>query len=164
MAYAGAASLCAQAVLRGGGGMVTVAVPESIYNRFPPDELIVVPVPETEAGTFGEGSLEKLRGLLAGKDVLALGPGLGRSRQVFRVVQALLSSWEGPAVIDADGLAALSGEFLNSVPESKRRQWVITPHPGEMARLTGSDPARVNGDRVGTAAPVCPKGGGWLWF
>lgn len=159
VAYAGAASLCAQAVLRGGGGMVTVAVPESIYNRFPPDELIVVPVPETEAGTFGEGSLEKLRGLLAGKDVLALGPGLGRSRQVFRVVQALLSSWEGPAVIDADGLAALSGEFLNSVPESKRRQWVITPHPGEMARLTGSDPARVNGDRVGTAARFAQKWG-----
>jgi len=157
--YAGAAALCGRAVLRGGGGLVTVAVPEGVYNRFSPDELIVVPVPEAEGGTLGEGSLEKLRGLLAGKDVLAIGPGLGRSSQVVKVVQTLLSSWDGPAVIDADGLAALSPEFLSSVPPAKRRQWVITPHPGEMARLAASDPASVNADRVGIAAQCAEQWG-----
>lgn len=151
LGYAGAAWLCGQAVLRGGGGMVTVAVPEGIYNRFAPDELIVVPVPEAEGGTVGEGSLEKLQGLLQGKDVLAIGPGLGRSRQVTKVVQTLLASWDGPAVIDADGLAALGSDFLRSVPPEQRRRWVLTPHPGEMARLTASDPAAVNRDRVGSA-------------
>lgn len=157
--YAGAASLCAQAVLRGGGGMVTAAVPESIYNRFPPDEVIVVPVPEAEGGTLGEGSLEKLQGLLAGKDVLAIGPGLGRSRQVIKVVQTLLRTWDGPAVIDADGLIALSTEFLRSVPASKRQRWVITPHPGEMGRLNASDAAAVNGDRVGAASSYAQQWG-----
>lgn len=157
--YAGAAALCGQAVLRGGGGMVTVAVPEGIYSRFSPDELIVVPVPETEAGTLGEGSLEKLHGLLKGKDVLAIGPGLGRSRQVVKVVQSLLSSWEGPTVIDADGLSALSTDFMRSVPLDKRRRWVITPHPGEMARLTASDPASVNADRVGAASGFAQQWG-----
>ncbi|MDI9459635.1 MAG: NAD(P)H-hydrate dehydratase [Bacillota bacterium] len=152
LTYAGAASLCAQAVLRGGGGMVTAAVPEGIYNRFPPDEVIVVPVSAAEGGTLGEGSLEKLRSLTEGKDVLAIGPGLGRGRQVVKVVQDLLSSWNGPAVIDADGLAALSLDFLKSVPQSRRRKWVLTPHPGEMARLLSSDAATVNADRVGAAS------------
>lgn len=157
--FAGAANLCAQAVLRGGGGMVTVAVPEIIYNRFPPDELMVVPLPEAEGGTLGEGSLEKLQGLLAGKDVLAIGPGLGSSRQVVKVVQTLLSLWDGPAVIDADGLGALSMEFLSNVPAAKRRRWVITPHPGEMARLMGSDAANINASRVTAATTFARQWG-----
>lgn len=157
--YAGAARLCGQAVLRGGGGVVSVAVPEGIYPRFLPDELIVVPVPQTEGGTIGPESVERMLELASGKDVLAVGPGLGSCGEVVPAVQALLRSWEGPVVIDADGLRALTPEFLQSRPVQQRGRWIITPHPGEMAQLITSDPGQVNRDRVGTALEFAKKWG-----
>lgn len=150
-AYAGAASLSAQAVLRGGAGVVTLAVPESIYDRFRPDELIVVPVPQTVQGTIGVPSLHALLELLPGKDVLAIGPGLTGLSEVIQVVQELLRKWDGPCVIDADALLALGEDFLKSVPDKKRSGWVITPHPGEMARLVDSEIPKVNAARLEVA-------------
>lgn len=151
LAYAGAASLSAQAVLRSGGGCVTLAVPEAIYDRFPPDELIVVPVASSAQGTFGRISLDKLETLTSGKDVLAIGPGLTHLTEVLQVVQELLGRWEGPCVIDADALRALTPEFLHQIPEAKRSRWIVTPHPGEMARLVASEPGAVNANRLDVA-------------
>ncbi|NLL42732.1 MAG: NAD(P)H-hydrate dehydratase [Firmicutes bacterium] len=155
--YAGAASLSGQAVLRGGGGLATLAVPHSIYDRFRPDELIVVPVGDTANGTIGVPSLQELLELLEGKDVLAIGPGLTRLPEVVQVVQEILRKWHGPCVIDADGLGALDGDFLESVSDGKRSRWIITPHPGEMARLLGSDAAQVNADRLQMADEYARK-------
>ena len=149
--YAGAASLSAQAVLRGGGGMVTLAVPEGIHSRFAPDELIVVPVSQTDAGTIGVPSLQELLELMAGRDVLAIGPGLTRSLEVIQVVQELLRKWDGPCVIDADALVALDPDFLKNIPADKRSRWILTPHPGEMARLIASDAGQVNAQRLRVA-------------
>ncbi len=146
--YAGAASLSSQAVLRGGGGLVTLAVPEGIYARFRPDERIVVSVPQTNQGTIGVPSLTDLIELLPGKDVLAIGPGLTRLPEVIQVVQELLRKWDGPCVIDADALAALDVDFLQSVSDDKRGGWIITPHPGEMAHLMNSDVTKVNAARL----------------
>lgn len=157
--YAGAASLCGQAVLRGGGGRVTVAVPKGIYDRFRPDELIVMPVSQVEGGTIGQVSLEELQELTQGKDVLALGPGLTRHPQALKVVQELLKGWNGPAVIDADALWALTPEFLTTVSEAKRRQWILTPHPGEMAFLVASEPQKVDANRLEVAGEFAKKWG-----
>ena len=157
VSYAGAAYLCSQAVLRGGGGLTTVAVPEGIYERFPPDELIVVPVAQTESGAFGHASLTKLLSLLENKDVLAIGPGLGRDGETIKTVQNILESWDKPAVIDADGLIALDQQFLEKIPQTRRKKWVITPHPGEMARLVGGDAAAANADRIGVASRFAQK-------
>lgn len=145
---AGAAALCGEAVLRGGAGLVTVAVPAGIAQRFPPDELMVVPLPETEDATLGSASLPHLEQLLLKKDVLVIGPGLSQHPEVSALVQRVLEAWEGPAVIDADGLRVLTEEFLASMPPKKRRQWVLTPHPGEMGRLVGVFPSLVNENRL----------------
>lgn len=150
-AYAGAASLSGQAVLRGGGGVVTLAVPCGIYDRFEPDERIVVPVSQTDEGTIGVPSLQELLELMEGKDVLAIGPGLTRRPEIIQVVQELLRKWDAPCVIDADALMALDTAFLKSVPEDKRGQWILTPHPGEMARLVGNETAKVNAERIEVA-------------
>ncbi|NLJ81461.1 MAG: NAD(P)H-hydrate dehydratase [Firmicutes bacterium] len=146
---AGAAALCGQAVLRGGAGLVTVAVPRSAARRFPPDELMVIPLPETEQGVLSSQSKPYLQELLEKKDVLVLGPGLSRQGEVISVGQEVLRSWQGPAVIDADGLGALTGEFLNSVSFQQRKKWVLTPHPGEMGALLGMLPFSVNENRLG---------------
>lgn len=144
---AGAAALCAKAVYRGGGGMVTLAVPASIVQRFSPDEVIVKPIPDTPEGTLGSPSIESLRELLKGKDVLAVGPGLSNRPEVKQVVEYLLRSWTGPAVIDADGLNVLADEFVMSLTPEQRRGWVLTPHPGEMGRLIDRPPQWVNAHR-----------------
>lgn len=147
LGMAGAAALCAKAVYRGGGGMTTLAVPQSIIQRFPADEVIVKPIPDTPEGTLGHPSIEALRELLKGKDVLAVGPGLSNRPEVKQVVEYLLRSWTGPAVIDADGLNVLTEEFVLSLPPEQRRGWVLTPHPGEMGRLVGESPQWVNARR-----------------
>lgn len=146
--YAGAAALSAQAVLRGGGGMVTLAVPAGISDRFRPDELILAPVDETDQGTIGVPSLQELLELLEGKDALAIGPGLTRLPEVIQVVQELLRKWHGPCVIDADALVALDEGFLKSVPKEKRSRWIVTPHPGEMARLVSKGAKAVDASRL----------------
>ncbi|NMB19797.1 MAG: NAD(P)H-hydrate dehydratase [Firmicutes bacterium] len=155
--YAGAAYLSSHAILRGGGGMVTLAVPQGIYNRFSPDEVIVTPVSQTTAGTIGVPSLQELLALMQGKDVLAIGPGLTREPEVVQVVQELLRKWDGPAVIDADALGALDAEFLQTIPEDKRSRWILTPHPGEMARLVGRQAPDVNAHRLEVAQDFSQK-------
>ena len=113
---AGAAALCGKAVLRGGGGLVTLAVPQSIASRFPPDEMIVMPILDTEEGTFGTRSIPLLQELSVGKTTLVIGPGLSQHSEVQGMVEGLLQTWSGPAVIDADGLNALSPTFLENIP------------------------------------------------
>lgn len=157
--YAGAPALCGQAYLRGGGGLAVLAVPRGIYKRFPPDELIVVPCEQTEAGGFSQGALPKLFELAQGKDVLIIGPGLGDAPEGRLVVQKLLSGWQGPCVIDADALQALSPEFLESIPPASRRRWVLTPHPGEMGRLISGTAQNVNDDRLNIAEQFAKKWG-----
>lgn len=146
---AGSAYLTAQAMLRSGSGLVTLAVPESIAGWYPPGELLVVPVPETAEGTFGEVSLRKLRALLERKQVLVMGPGMSRGEEVTLVVKTLLERWQGPAVLDADAINCLQRQetWLETIPSQQRAQWVLTPHPGEMARLTGQDIPTINHQR-----------------
>lgn len=157
--YVGAPALCGHAVLRGGGGMVTVAVPKGIASRFRPDELIVVPLAENQEGYLGEDSLPQLQELLQNKDVLVVGPGLGNHPDAVGTVLELLKFWTGPTVIDADALRALTADFLDSLPFVQRQQWIITPHPGEMARLVHSDASQINANRLGVAHDFAKKWG-----
>lgn len=131
--------------------MVTLAVPQSIVDRFPPNEVILKPIPDTPEGTLGSPSIDALRELVAGQDVLAIGPGLSSRPEVKLVVEYLLQNWHGPAVLDADALNVLTEEFMQSVPAQQRERWVLTPHPGEMGRLMGISPQKVNAQR-GTIA------------
>lgn len=157
--YVGAPALSGYAALRGGGGMTTVAVPQGIVSRFQADELIVSPIADNSEGNLGVNSLPQLVKLLEHKDALVVGPGLGSHPETISMVQELLRRWSGPTVLDADALKALTEEFLNSLPDSQRRQWIITPHPGEMACLIRSDASRVNANRLAVAVDFAKKWG-----
>jgi NAD(P)H-hydrate epimerase len=138
----GAAALAGEAALRAGAGLVTVACHASVANgilaRRP--ELIVHPVEYPE----------DLEPLLAAADVVALGPGFGRSHWSSRLFAAVVRSPK-PLVLDADGLNILAGNpFV-------RRDWVLTPHPGEAARLLSCSTADVQADRLSAARTLSTR-------
>ena len=148
---AGAAAMAGAAVLRAGAGLSTVATPRSVLATvagFHP-ELMTEPLPETDAGTISANAQNQIEELAKGKSVLAIGPGISRNPQTSELVRALVVKLRTPMVVDADGLNAFEGrtEELNG----KGRTLVITPHPGEMARLAASTIADVQKDRLGVA-------------
>ncbi len=148
---AGAAAMAGMAVLRSGGGLSTVAVPKSILSTvagFHP-ELMTEPLLETRAGSISLRALEKLRKLTEGMTVLAVGPGISRVPETSKLVRALVKKHDLTLVLDADGLNAFAGHATEL--NGKGRSLVITPHPGEMARLLGSTVAAVQRDRINVA-------------
>lgn len=144
--------------LRAGAGLSTVATPKSVLATvagFHP-ELMTVPLPETEEGTISLCALEGEAGLnlfLERKTVIAIGPGISRNPETVKFVRAVLQTGIAgaavPFVLDADALNAFGGsaEQLNG----RDRNFVITPHPGEMARLTGLTIAQIQAKRVDVA-------------
>jgi NAD(P)H-hydrate epimerase len=148
---AGAAAMAGMAALRAGAGLSTVATPKSVLGTvagFHP-ELMTEPLPETDAGTISTSALARLDEVVKGKSVLAIGPGISRDPQTAELVRTLVARLQPPIVVDADGLNAFEGptDKLNG----KNRTIVITPHPGEMARLVGCTIADVQNDRLGVA-------------
>ncbi len=148
---AGAPCLCGQAALRSGAGLVTVAVPESLYPIVAAKltNCMSLPLPERDGGIDVAGDAQS-REELGRADVVALGPGLGRSEAARESVHRLTDELRCAMVIDADGLNAFAGgEGLSPTPSAPR---VLTPHPGEMARLMGlKETADVRKDREGIA-------------
>jgi NAD(P)H-hydrate epimerase len=156
---AGAPAMTALAALRSGAGLVTAAVPApalAVVAAVAP-ELMTWPLAATAAGQIAAGNLSSaaLTALTAAKTVLAIGPGLGQAPETARFVAGLLTSTEMPAVIDADALniLAASPELLEKVGGMAKggRMLVLTPHPGEMARLAGISAAEVQANRLEVA-------------
>jgi NAD(P)H-hydrate epimerase len=144
----GAAALTACAALRSGAGLVTVATPAScasIVASFAP-EIMTLPLAETAEGQVAAEAAEAV--LAFDASVLAVGPGLGRSAQTTAFVQELVRRARRPMVLDADGLNAFEAHVERL---SSHAPIVVTPHPGEMARLTGRTTAAVQADRLGAA-------------
>jgi hydroxyethylthiazole kinase-like uncharacterized protein yjeF len=147
----GAAAMSGMAALRSGAGLVTVASAESaipvIASHAP--ELMTEPLPETDTGSISRRSFEynRLERVTAGKDVLAIGPGLGTDPETVETVRRIVSTFEGPMVIDADGLNAIAETSFSG----DGRVRVLTPHPGEMGRLAGMATSAVQSDRLGVA-------------
>ncbi len=156
---AGAAILAGRAALRGGVGLLTVALPKSIYplvaGAVP--EAVFLPLPETEEGVLSMAALSTLRRALNGKTALVIGPGLGRGESVRRLVGALLKAANCPVLMDADGLNALAQHI--DMLETTNAPCVLTPHPGEMARLVGTDTVAVQADRAGVAGSFARRFG-----
>lgn len=139
----GAAFMAAEAALRAGAGLVTLAAPESAQRVLEVKTTCVItrPLPETGAGTISRAALDEVLALAEGKDALALGPGLTRhdeTAEVVREVVRTLGERGGPRVVlDADGLNAFEGRADALATLSGRV--VLTPHPGEFKRLAGAD-------------------------
>jgi NAD(P)H-hydrate epimerase len=149
----GAAAMAGMSALRVGAGLSTVATASSILPTvagFHP-ELMTEPLAETEAGTISLRALEygHMDSLVKGKTVLAVGPGISREVETTEFVHSVVVRYQLPMVVDADGLNAFEGcvEKLHG----KEHPLVITPHPGEMARLCGCTVAEVLRDRSNLA-------------
>lgn len=147
----GAAAMAGISALRIGAGLSTVATAESalptVAGFYP--ELMTVPLPETEAGTIATSADLDIEALLKGITIVAIGPGISRDPHTATLVRSLVAHHKIPMVVDADGLNAF--EHHAAELNGKGRTLVITPHPGEMARLEGCSVADVQKDRIGVA-------------
>lgn len=134
---AGAAAMAGLAALRTGAGLVTVASPQSVQPTIASyvPEFMTEALPETSAGTLSLQALPKLKALAEGKGLIVLGPGLSRSPETADTIRRLLPELEAPIVLDADGLNAFEGHADQLRSASGL---ILTPHPGEMARLSGA--------------------------
>lgn len=159
----GAPSLAGLGALRGGAGLVYVAVPSEvlpIVAAIEPSYLTIPLATEEEHGCLSVDGLPGLRKVCEGKDTLALGPGLGTSRGVAEIVMTLFAECSQPMVVDADALNVLAASggagrpatSASSSASSAAGPRILTPHPGEFARLIGSDIATVQAQRAKLAA------------
>jgi NAD(P)H-hydrate epimerase len=144
----GAAILACRAAMRSGAGLTTLAAPRSLNNIFASSliEVMTEPLRDNAAEEVETLSDDDLRRLLERKDVLLFGPGIGVTPATQNNLRWLLRNLAIPWVIDADGLNNLALE-IDRLKQAKTAP-VLTPHPGEMARLTGKSTAEVNRDRV----------------
>ncbi len=148
---AGSVAMAGMAALRAGAGLSTVATAKSVLATvagFHP-ELMTEPLPETNAGTISSDARNRIEELAKGKSVLAIGPGISRDAQTAELVRVLVAQLQLAMVVDADGLNAFEGRTEEL--QGRGRALVITPHPGEMARLAGCTIAEVQKDRLGVA-------------
>lgn len=148
---AGAACLAAEAAARSGAGLVTLGVPEAVYTPVAAklSEVMVTPLPDTASGTLSRDALPQIRDLMEKADVLAMGPGLSVNPETVAAVHEIIVNTRIPAVIDADGLNALTGHL--DILKQVKQPIVLTPHPGEMARLAGLTTQIVQQDRLNLA-------------
>jgi NAD(P)H-hydrate epimerase len=153
----GAPAMAALAALRAGAGLVTAAIPLPalpLVAAVAP-ELMTLPLASTPAGQIAAENIasEILAVLLAGKTVLAIGPGLGQSLDTVKFTTGLLLATNVPVVIDADALNILATNpvLLGRLASRGERTLVLTPHPGEMARLAGISVAEVQANRLEVA-------------
>ncbi len=156
---AGAAALCAQAALRSGAGLVHLAIPEKVYPIVSSQAPCVIchPMPQTDSGALSQKALDELMELASKNDVVALGPGLTTEKETTDLVLHLIANIEKPMVVDADGINALASEAAVLIKSKGPR--ILTPHPGEMARLTGKTADDVQSARTDTAADFAEEYG-----
>ncbi len=155
----GAAALAGLSAVRAGAGLVTIASAASAVGSIAAHaaELMTEPLPESVDGTIARQALDAFDALIVRKNVVALGPGLGASPTMASFVRGVLERAQMPVVVDADALNVLGEE---AIPHPAPR--ILTPHPGEMARLTGLEVARIQADRVSVARTFAMKRGVWL--
>ncbi|WP_321413994.1 NAD(P)H-hydrate dehydratase [uncultured Desulfobacter sp.] len=153
----GAAALCANAAMRTGAGLVTLGVPEKLMPVMEPMviEPMTTALAQTPSGGLDAAALDDIITLLADKAALALGPGIGTDSGTRELIKSILAISSVPMVIDADGLNCIAKELdiLNTV----KAPVILTPHPGEMARLTGKTTEDIQHNRMATAREFAEK-------
>ena len=147
----GAAALCSLGALRTGAGLVTLGVPKSLHEilEVKLTEVMTVPLAQTPRRSLSPAAIPAVLTMLERADVLALGPGLSQQPQAKPFVRRLIPQLTRPLVLDADGLNALAGSA--KLLQGLEQPAILTPHPGEMARLTGLSAAEVQQHRLEVA-------------
>lgn len=154
----GAAAMAANSAVRSGAGLVTLAAPASLNAilEVKTTEAMTLPLPDGGTGFLGTAARTVIEDALAGKDAVALGPGLSRHPETARLVREVAAATELPLVVDADGLNALSEE-PGTLLRKKSAIVILTPHPGEMGRLAAISTAAVEADRIGVVREFAIK-------
>ncbi|HEV3041795.1 MAG TPA: NAD(P)H-hydrate dehydratase [Candidatus Angelobacter sp.] len=162
---AGAAALAGMAALRIGAGLVTVACPESVQSTiagFAP-ELMTEGLAETSEGAIALAAESRVDQLLTGKDVIVLGPGLSRNEETAAFIRQFATHCPLPLVLDADGLNAFEKHYQELAPRGDVAALrVLTPHPGEAARLTGIPTKELQADRLNVARRMAKETGAFV--
>jgi ADP-dependent NAD(P)H-hydrate dehydratase / NAD(P)H-hydrate epimerase len=159
----GAAALAAKAALRTGAGLVTVGVPASVNDVLEAKllEVMTFPLPETKARTLARSGLERILAFIQARTAVAIGPGLSTHPETVELVQALMTHLDRPCVLDADALNALASRA--ALLTRCKIPPILTPHPGEMARLeVDATSQSINADRLGTARRFARERGVFL--
>lgn len=157
LGMAGAAYLAASGALRTGAGLVTLAVPQPVYLPVASklDECMVYPLEATEGGAAAFSNLERIRELARGATALVVGCGLSRDDETAQLVRELVAPEAReddiacPIILDADGINAFEGHI--DLLRTSKAELILTPHPGEMARLCGMTAAKIQENRLDVA-------------
>ena len=155
----GAAALSATAAVRGGAGLVTIGIPESLNDilEVKVTEAMTLPLPETPARSIGPAALDKALDFAKKCDAVVLGPGLSTHDGTKEFVKRFISECSVPMVLDADGINTIAE--CPEILENAKGPVVITPHPGEMARLLSASVPEIQADRIGAVKVAAKKFG-----
>ena len=147
----GAASMVCSGAMRIGAGLVTLGIPAGLNPILEAKltEAMTAPLPDAGSGYLTADAMERIYQLLEGKTALALGPGISTDAPVQEVIVKLIPETTLPLVIDADGITALLSRL--EILKQCKGSVILTPHPGEMARLAGITTQEVQTDRIGVA-------------
>ena len=147
----GAAALAANAAMACGTGLVTLGVPESLNPVMEPQvtETMTFPLFEKKKGFLSENALDQIISLSKGKTAMAVGPGIGMEKDTGNLVKALIKTIDIPMILDADALNLIADS--PDILKEKKAPVILTPHPGEMARLTNSSSADIQSNRLESA-------------
>ena len=148
--YTGAAYLSALAALKAGCGVVTLGIPNCIYGVLAQKltEVVFLPL-EDENGTISQSCIPDLQRAIHRHDVIICGCGLGSSSGVKKAITHIIKTSKVPVVLDADGINAIADDI--NVLKEKKCELVVTPHLGEMSRLTGFDISSIQNNAVTVA-------------
>ena len=153
----GAAALAAEGAARAGVGLVTIACPAGLNDilEIKCTEAMTAPVADTPERALASSAAEPIIALAATRDALGLGPGIGNSDETQALVATLVKRLEIPLVVDADGLTPFARE--PDLLRERQAPTVLTPHPGEAARLLGIETSEINRDRPAAARELAKR-------
>ena len=146
--YYGAPYFAAMSFMKAGGGYARLAAPQSIIGKLAVKgrEIVYLPQEETTAGSIALKSKKKLLEAAARVDMVVIGPGLSLQEETVRLVQELVAAIKVPLLIDGDGLTAIAADL--SILRKRKAPTILTPHSGEMARLTGKPVSEISFNKI----------------
>ncbi len=155
----GAALMSAMGAMRMGAGLSTIGLPEGLLSSMEAKtvEVMTLGLPQTPRTTLGLSSYDAVKRFMADKSALVIGPGLGVSDDIAGLIRKIIKEADYPVVIDADGLNNMAGRV--EALRDTASKIILTPHPGEMARLMDMTTSQVQSDRIGVAGALAGKTG-----
>ncbi len=155
----GAPYMAAMGAMRTGAGLATIALPKSLEAAMSAKttEVMTLGLPDEKDGPLGAEAIDVVIKAMRHKAAICIGPGLGLSAGSSSLVLSMIERARAPVVIDADGLNAMTSSI--AVLKKAKASLILTPHPGEAARLLGVDVAAIQSDRVGAARTLAERTG-----